>query len=59
MNTLKSLCSIQNFVFGIVLLSLRLLCRADGYVSGVDCAALRAMTGLEGECAVMLFGIFS
>jgi hypothetical protein len=35
-----------------------LLCRADDWVSNLECAALRAMTGLEGESAVMLFGIF-
>jgi len=34
-------------------------CRADDYVSEVDCAALRAMTGLEGESAVMLFVVFT
>ena len=41
-----------------MLLSLRLLCRADDYPSNLDRAALRAMTGLDGEGAVMLFGIF-
>ncbi len=43
--------------FGTVLLSLRLLCRAGDYVSNLDCAALRAMTGHEGVSAVMLLGI--
>ena len=32
--------------------------RADIHLSNSDCAALRAMTGSEGESAVMLFGIF-
>ena len=35
-----------------------LLCRADDWVSNLECAALRAMTGLEGESASILFGIF-
>jgi len=48
----------QNIVCGIVLLSLGLLCRADDYPSNSDCAALRAMTGHEGESAVMLFVVF-
>ena len=33
-------------------------CRASDYLSNLDCAALRAMTGLEGDSTVMLFGIF-
>ena len=52
--TLIKLCgAIRNIVFGIVLQSLGLLCRAGDYVSEVDCAALRAMTGPEGESAAM------
>ena len=39
-------------------LSLGLLWSAGDSVSNLDCAALRAMTGSEGESAVMLFGIF-
>ena len=31
--------------------------RAGDYLSNLDCAALRAMTGPKGESAVMLFGI--
>ena len=59
MTTLLKVCgAIQNNVFGTVLLSLGLLCRADDYVSNLDCAALRAMTGSEGESSVKLFGIF-
>ena len=49
---------LQNIVFGTVLLRMRLLCRAGDYLSNLDCAALRAMTGPEGESAVILFGIF-
>jgi hypothetical protein len=45
--------------FGIVLLRMGLLCRADDSVSNLDCAALRAMTGLKGESAVMLFVVFT
>jgi hypothetical protein len=45
-------------VFGTVFLRMGLLCRADDCVSNLECAALRAMTGLEGECASILFGIF-
>ena len=48
----------QNIVFGIVLLRMGLLCRADDYISNLDCAALRAMTGSEGESAVMIFVFF-
>ena len=33
-------------------------CRADDYLSNLDCAALRAMTGLKWEDAVMLFFVF-
>ena len=33
--------------------------RANDYVSNLDCAALRAMTGHEGESAGMLFVTFS
>ena len=46
----------QNIVFGTVLLSLGLLCRADNYHSNLDSDALRAMTGLKGESAGMLLG---
>ena len=35
----------RTLFFLMVLLSLGLLCRADDYVSNLDCAALRAMTG--------------
>jgi hypothetical protein len=35
-----------------------LLWSADNPLSNLDCAALRAMTGTNGECAVMLFVIF-
>ena len=57
MTTLLKVCgAIQNIVFGRVLLSLRLLCRADDCVSNLDCEALRAMTGHGGESATMLFG---
>ena len=60
MTTLLKVCgAIQNIVFGRVLLSLRLLCRADDCVSNLDCAALRATTDHEGESANMLFDIFS
>ena len=48
----------QNNVFGTLLLRMGLLCRADDYVSYLDRAALRAMTGPKGESAVILFGIF-
>ncbi|MEI6138456.1 MAG: hypothetical protein WCP85_04290 [Mariniphaga sp.] len=44
--------------FGTVLLSFGLLWSAHNSLSNLDCAALRAMTGPEGESAVMLFGIF-
>ena len=64
-NLMKVGDAIQNNVFGTVLLSLGLLFRwigtsrrADNYLSNLDCEALRAMTGSEGESAVMLFGIF-
>ena len=50
--------AIRNIVFGTVLLSLGLLCRASNHPSNSDCAALRAMTGHEGESAVMLFVVF-
>ena len=50
--------AIQNIVFGTVLLRMGLLCRADDYVSNLNCAALRAMTGYERESAVILFVIF-
>ena len=50
---------LQNIVFGIMLLSLGLLCRAEDQVSNLYCAALRAMTGPECESAVMLFVIFT
>jgi hypothetical protein len=33
-------------------------CRATNYLSNLNCAPLRSMTGSEGESAVMLFGIF-
>ena len=32
-----------------------LLCRAGNYPSNYDCTALRAMTGHEGDGAVILF----
>jgi hypothetical protein len=48
----------QNNVFGTVLLRMGLLCRADDYVSEVDCAALRAMTITEDESADILFVTF-
>ena len=51
--------TVRNIVFGIVLHSLGLLCRADDYLSNLECPALRAMTGHEGESAVMLFVVFS
>ncbi|MEI6138459.1 MAG: hypothetical protein WCP85_04305 [Mariniphaga sp.] len=57
-NLLKVGGAIQNNVFGKVLLSLGLLWSANNYLSNLDCAALRAMTGSEGESAVTLFGIF-
>ena len=57
-NLLKVGGAIQDIVFGTVLLSLGLLWSADVNPSNSDCAALRAMTGSEGESAVMLFGIF-
>ncbi|MEI6143855.1 MAG: hypothetical protein WCP85_31540 [Mariniphaga sp.] len=38
---------------------MRLLCRANDYVSKFDFAALRAMTDPEGESAIMLFVVFS
>ena len=41
----------RTLFFLMVHLSLGLLCRADDYVSNLDCAALRAMTGPEGESA--------
>ena len=41
-----------------MLFSLGLLWGADNYFSNLDCAALRAMTGTEGDSAVMLFGSF-
>jgi hypothetical protein len=37
---------------------MELLWSADNFLSNLDCAALRAMTGLEGESAVTLFGLF-
>ena len=57
-NTLKSLWHSLEHCFGKVLLSMGLLCRAGVYPSNLDCAALRAMTGTEGESAVRLFVIF-
>ncbi|MEI6141167.1 MAG: hypothetical protein WCP85_18000 [Mariniphaga sp.] len=57
-NLLKVCGVIYNNVFGTVLLSLGLLCRAGDHLSNSDCAALRAMTGPEGESAVMLFVVF-
>jgi hypothetical protein len=44
--------------FGIVLFCLGLLWSAGDYLSNLNCAALRAMTGHEGESAVRLFVIF-
>ena len=48
----------QNIVFGIVLLRMGLLWSADVNPSNPDCAALRAMTGIECEAACYLFGRF-
>ena len=60
MTTLLKVCGeIKKNVFGTVLHWMVLLCRADNYPSNKDCAALRAMTGSEGESAVMLFLFFS
>ena len=67
MTTLLKVCgAIQNNVFGTVLLIMGLLfrwigtrVRADNHLSNLDCAALRAMTGHEGESAVRLFGIIT
>jgi hypothetical protein len=59
MTTLLNVCdAIQNNVFGSVLLRMGLLWSANDYVSNLVCAALLAMTGLEGESTVMVFGIF-
>jgi hypothetical protein len=57
-NTLKFSDVIRKIVFGTVLPSLGLLWSADDYLSNSDCAALRAMTGLEWESAFRLFGSF-
>ena len=58
--TLLKVCeAIQNNVFGTVLLRMGLLWSAGDYLSNLDCAALRAMTGHEGESAGMLFVTFS
>ena len=55
--TLLKVCeAIQNNVFGTVLLRMGLLWSAGDYLSNLDCAALRAMTGHEGESAGMLLG---
>ncbi len=48
----------QNIVSGTVLLRMGLLWSAGVYLSNLDCAALRAMTGSMGESAVMLFAVF-
>ena len=48
----------QNIVFGTVLLSLGLLCRAGDTISNLDYVALRAMTAPEWENADMLFVVF-
>lgn len=45
--------------FRIVLQSLGLLWSVGAYPSNSDCAALHAMTGSEGESAVMMFVTFS
>ena len=45
----------QNNVSGAMLHKMRLLCRAGDYLSNLDCAALRAITVRERECAIMLF----
>ena len=45
----------QNIVFGIVLLSMGLLCRAGDYLSNSDCAALRGYSGdVDPPCPVIL-----
>ena len=57
--TLIKVCdAILNNVFGTVLLMMGLLWSAGDYLSNLDCAALRAMTSLEGESAVIMFVIF-
>ncbi|MEI6142639.1 MAG: hypothetical protein WCP85_25420 [Mariniphaga sp.] len=48
----------QNNVSGTVLLRMGLLWSAGAYLSNSDCAALRAMTGHEGESAASLFVVF-
>jgi hypothetical protein len=45
-------------VFDTVLHKKGLLCRTDNYHSNSDCTALRTMTGLKGESAIMLFVVF-
>ena len=50
--------ALSKHVFGTVLPRMGLLCRAGNYPSNSDSATLRAMTGCEGESAVMLF-VFS
>jgi hypothetical protein len=45
-------------VFDTVLHKKGLLCRTDNYHSNSDCAALRAMTNLKGDSAIMLFVVF-
>lgn len=47
-NSLKSLWRKPEYVFGTVLLSMGLLWSADDYFSKLNCAALRAMTVLDG-----------
>jgi hypothetical protein len=50
--------ALSKHVFGTVLPGMGLLCRAGNHLSNSDCAALRAMTGSEGERAVRLFVTF-
>ena len=58
-NSLKSLWRNPDNVFGIMLLNMGLLCRAENHLSNLDCAILRAMTGPEWESAVILYVIFA
>jgi hypothetical protein len=58
MTTLLKVCdAIQIIVFGTALLRMGLLWSADNYLSNLVCSAHRALTGHEGESAVMWFGI--
>jgi len=51
--------ALSKHCFWHLLHCLGLLCRAGVYPSNLDYAALRAMTGRDGEGAVMLFVIFT